>query len=114
MAGQWEIAWRRGDSSVASLLQNDSQRTCHFEPFASLEGKLREESRYSANLPDWSGVVIDVWRGYEEICLGEQLALFERLLEPKEGVGRRGNRMQLPILCPKHASEMELLFMGEN
>jgi hypothetical protein len=52
--------------------------------------------------------VIDVWRCHEERLLGQQLELFQNLLESKKEADEQRNRNRLQILCPRCRSEMEL------
>ncbi len=56
--------------------------------------------------------MIDVWRRHEERLLGQQLELFQNLLESKKEADEQRNRNRLQILCPRCFSEMELLFVA--
>ena len=56
--------------------------------------------------------MIDVWCRHEERVLGQQLELFQNLLESKKEADEQRNRNRLQILCPRCFSEMELLFIA--
>jgi hypothetical protein len=56
--------------------------------------------------------VIDLWRRHEERLLGQQLELFQNLLESKKEADEQSNRNRLQILCPRCFPEMDLLFIA--
>jgi hypothetical protein len=72
---------------------------------------IRYYGLLSRRLRKWAEKVIDVWRRHEERLLGQQLELFQNLLESKREADERRNRNRLQILCPRCRTEMELLFI---
>ncbi|MFC1712414.1 transposase [Candidatus Poribacteria bacterium] len=73
---------------------------------------IRYYGLLSRRLRKWAEKVIGVWRHHEEMLLGRQLELFQKLLESKKEADKQRNRNRLQIICPKCASEMELLFIA--
>ena len=73
---------------------------------------IRYYGLLSRRLRKWAEKVIDVWRRHERRVLGQQLELFQNLLESKKETDEKRNRNRLQILCPRCFSEMELLFIA--
>jgi hypothetical protein len=73
---------------------------------------IRYYGLLSRKLRKWAEKVIDVWRRNEKRLLGQQLELFQNLLESKKEADEQRNRNRLQILCPRCFSEMELLFIA--
>jgi hypothetical protein len=73
---------------------------------------IRYYGLLSRRLRKWAEKVIDVWRRHEERLLGQQLELFQNLLESKREADEQHNRNSLQILCTRCFSEMELLFIA--
>jgi len=71
---------------------------------------IRYYGLLSRRLRKWAEQVISVWRRHEEMLLGQQLELFQNLLESKKEADDQRNRNRLQILCPRCRTEMELLF----
>ena len=73
---------------------------------------IRYYGLLSRRLRKWAEKVIDVWRRHEERLLGQQLELFQNLLESKKEADDQRNNNRLQILCPGCGTEMELLFIA--
>ena len=73
---------------------------------------IRYYGLLSRRLRKWAEKVIGVWRRHEERLLGQQLELFQNLLESKKEADEQRNRNRLQILCPRCHTEMELLFIA--
>ena len=66
----------------------------------------------SRRLRKWAEQVISVWRCHEEMLMGRQLELFQKLLESKQEADKQRSLNRLRILCGRCGSEMELLFIA--
>jgi hypothetical protein len=73
---------------------------------------IRYYGLLSRRLRKWAEEVIGVWRHYGEMLVGQQLELFQNLLESKKEADEQRNRNRLQILCPRCRTEMELLFIA--
>ena len=61
---------------------------------------IRYYGLLSRRLRKWAEKVIGVWRHHEEMLLGRQLELFQKLLESKKEADKQRNRNRLQIICP--------------